>query len=262
MKLSISNIAWGKEQDEAVYRMMREHGFSGLEIAPTRIFEENPYDRLAEAAMWSRQLGEREGFCISSMQSIWFGRGEKLFGSRQEREALFDYTKRAIDFAAAVHCGNLVFGCPKNRAVPEGGSSAPAADFFRELGEYAYERHTVLAMEANPPVYQTNYINTTAQALELVSRVDSKGFMVNLDVGTMLENGETACMLRGKTGYISHVHISEPGLRAVEQRALHEELAAVLRGEGYQGFVSVEMAKQERIETIGQVMAYVRRVFG
>lgn len=262
MKLSISNIAWGKEQDEAVYRMMREHGFSGLEIAPTRIFEDNPYDRLVEAGLWSRQLGEREGLCISSMQSIWFGRGEKLFGSRQEREALLDYTKRAIDFAAAVHCGNLVFGCPRNRVVPEGGSSAPAAGFFRELGEYAYERHTVLAVEANPPIYQTNYINTTAQALELVSEVDSKGFMVNLDVGTMLENGETACLLRGKTRYISHIHISEPGLRAVEQRALHEELAAVLRGEDYQGFVSVEMAKQERTETIGQVMAYVRRVFG
>lgn len=39
MKLSISNIGWDAEQDEAVYRLMGAYGFSGLEIAPTRIFQ-------------------------------------------------------------------------------------------------------------------------------------------------------------------------------------------------------------------------------
>ena len=43
MKLSISNIAWSKEDDDKVYGFMRELGYSGLEIAPTRIFEGQPY---------------------------------------------------------------------------------------------------------------------------------------------------------------------------------------------------------------------------
>lgn len=47
MDLSISNISWSAEQDSQVYELMQKHGFSGLEIAPTRIFPENPYDKQA-----------------------------------------------------------------------------------------------------------------------------------------------------------------------------------------------------------------------
>ena len=32
-------------------------------------------------------------------------------------------------------CGNLVFGCPKNRIMPEGADEAVAVEFFRHLGE-------------------------------------------------------------------------------------------------------------------------------
>ena len=45
MKLSMSNIAWKEEQDAYIYENMRELGFDGLEIAPTRIFQEMPYEK-------------------------------------------------------------------------------------------------------------------------------------------------------------------------------------------------------------------------
>ena len=50
MKLSISNIAWSADQDEKVYGMMQQLGFTGLEIAPTRIFPEKPYEDLTKAS--------------------------------------------------------------------------------------------------------------------------------------------------------------------------------------------------------------------
>ena len=46
MNFSISNIGWTAENDELVYSIMAESSFAGLEIAPTRIFPENPYDDL------------------------------------------------------------------------------------------------------------------------------------------------------------------------------------------------------------------------
>ena len=49
MKLSISNIGWTVEQDSQVYELMKKYGFTGLEIAPTRIFPEAPYEKLNEA---------------------------------------------------------------------------------------------------------------------------------------------------------------------------------------------------------------------
>ena len=42
-QLAISNIAWQKDDDETVYAAMQQAGFTGLELAPTRIFSEAPF---------------------------------------------------------------------------------------------------------------------------------------------------------------------------------------------------------------------------
>ncbi|MDO4962153.1 MAG: sugar phosphate isomerase/epimerase family protein [Eubacteriales bacterium] len=262
MVLSISNIGWSAEQDSAVYSLMKQYGFSGLEIAPTRIFPEAPYDKNDKARNWAEGLKAEHGFVIPSMQSIWFGRQEKIFGSAEERTALLDYTKRAIDFAEVIGCRNLVFGCPRNRNVPDGADEAKAISFFKELGDYAAEHHTVIGMEANPPIYNTNYINDTVAALALIDAVDSAGFKLNLDVGTMIQNEEQVDELKGKVKLINHVHISEPGLKPIERRDLHTKLKDLLETEGYQGFVSIEMGKTEGMGILNAAMLYVKEIFG
>ena len=82
MKLAISNIAWAQEQDARMYQKMKMLGYEGLEIAPTRIFPQNPYDNLEAASQWQQELKKEYGLCVPSMQSIWFGRQEKIFGGR------------------------------------------------------------------------------------------------------------------------------------------------------------------------------------
>ena len=262
MKLSISNIGWTKENDLTVYEMMKKKGYEGLEIAPTRIFPDNPYGRLDEANEWAKELRAENGFVIPSMQSIWYGRSEKLFGTDEERTALADYTKKAIDFAERIGCGNLVFGCPRNRNMPEGADESTAVEFFREMGEYAAEHNTVIGMEANPPIYNTNYVNDTMSALDLIDKVGSKGFKLNLDVGTMIVNKEDVSVLDGREHLINHVHISEPGLRPIEQRFLHKELSELLNNYGYNGFVSIEVGKQEKLTELDKMMSYAEETFG
>ncbi len=262
MNLSISNIAWSEENDKYVYELMKTKGFSGLEIAPTRIFPENPYDRCDEAKQWADELQMKQGFKVSSMQSIWYGRQEKLFGTEAERDTLLEYTKRAIEFAEAVGCGNLVFGCPRNRSIPEGADEQIAIDFFKEIGDYAAAHGTVVSMEANPPIYNTNYINGTPEALELIEKVDSAGFKLNLDVGTMIENNEEVSVLSEKEHLINHVHISEPGLKPIENRLIHKKLCEVLKNTGCEGFVSIEVGKQENLDELEMMMKYVEEIFG
>lgn len=261
MKLSISNIAWTANFDASVYALMKKNGFSAIEIAPTRIFSKSPYDNLDEARCWSEQLMKKHIFSVSSMQSIWFGRQEKLFGTNEERKILFDYTKKAILFAQAVGCKNLVFGCPKNRFLPDGMSEALAVEFFHELGNYAFSHDTVLSIEANPPIYNTNYINNTLDAISLIKTVQSKGFLLNLDVGTMIYNNESVNILKGNVKYINHVHISEPNLVPIKKRELHKELSHLLKGEDYRGFVSIEMSNQENLTVLEEALTYVKEVF-
>ena len=261
MKLSISNIAWDSENDKKVYELMKKYSYEGLEIAPTKIFFENPYEKLEKAEVWKKDLNDKYGFKISSMQSIWYGKKERLFGTDEERKELQNYTEKAIDFAKTIECKNLVFGSPKNRNLEENENPGKAKEFFKSIGEYAFKNNTVIGMEANPTIYNTNYINDTKSALELIKTVDSKGFLLNLDIGTVISNNENIEEILGNVEYINHVHISEPWLKMIEKREIHKKLKSILKNEDYKGFVSVEMAKVERIEEVEKVMEYVREVF-
>ena len=273
MKLAISNIAWTAQEDEAVYALMKTYGYTGLEIAPTRFFENDPYENPERVQNWRAEFGASTGFDIPSMQSIWFGRTEKLFADAQQRRVLLEYTKKAVDFASIIRCANLVFGSPKNRALPDRADRAvwqQGICFFQEIGAYASARQTVVGMEANPAIYNTNYINTTREACALIREVSSDGFRLNLDTGTMLENQEPVEVLEGSAGLIHHVHISEPFLKPVatdrDRRLFHGELAAFLRENNYQGYVSVEMGKTQdedgRISMLDEILAYGKEMFG
>jgi len=262
MKISASNIGWKKEYDQNMYSWMSKQGIEGLEIAPTRIFQQSPYEQLTEAKEWAKEIKGKYNLEVTSMQSIWYGRTENIFASKEQREALVQYTKKAIDFAEIIGCGNLVFGCPRNRSYEAGMDISVADEFFGVLGDYAYEHGTVIAMEANPPIYNTNYCNTTGSAVELVQRVDSKGFKINLDIGTMIENKESVECLFGKTELINHVHISEPGLMAVVKRDIHKEVAELLSKEKYNRYVSMEIKAQDEIDTVKNTLTYIKAVFG
>lgn len=267
MKLSISNIGWEEQNDTEVYNLMKKYGFSGVEIAPTRWVSEQPYDHIDKAAAIAEQLKQQYGFTIPSMQSIWFGRQEKVFASEAERAVLTGYTRKAIDYAAGIGCKNLVFGCPRNRNIEAGWKLTEqqkmeiAVSFFWELGEYAASKGVVLAMEANPPIYNTNYVNTTEQAFDLVKMVASKGFLVNLDLGTMIVNEENVKVLEENLPLVHHIHISEPGLKPIQKRKLHKELAQMLRANGYEGYVSIEVGRQDDMKVLEEMMRYVAEVF-
>lgn len=262
MRLSASNIAWQAEKDESMYALLGELGFEGLEIAPSRLFGPAPYDRAEDAAAWAEDLRARHDLVVSSMQSIWYGRSEEVFGEAEGREALLSYTREAILFAEAVGCGNLVFGCPRNRRVA-GRDSSVAVPFFRELGDFAHEHHTVLALEANPPIYDTDYLNATADALALAREVASPGLLVNLDLGTMVQNGERVADV--DLSLVNHVHVSEPHLavidRSDERLAFHREVARALRSAGYEGFVSLEMGSAAGEEALMASLERVREAF-
>lgn len=266
MKLAASNIGWLDIEDDNMYEYMSSNGFAGLEIAPTRIFSQQPYEHLEEAAAWAGKLKRKYGLTVVSLQSIWYGRQENIFGSDAEWQALLAYSKKAIDFARSVGAGNLVFGCPRNRKIPEDIKDLSSAydiatKFFKELGDYGAAREIIVALEANPPIYNTNFINTTQEAIQLIQDVDSKGFKLNLDLGTMVENQEEISLLVGNVNLISHVHISEPMLVPIRPRENHRRLARLLADEGYDRYISLEMGNRAGLQPVKDSMEYIRGVF-
>lgn len=261
MKLSISNIAWTSDFDKEIYQTLFQNQFKGIEIAPTRIIPENPYKNILTAKKISQELSKKYSLKISSMQSILFGRSEKLFGSEEEYKSLMDYIKQAINFAKGIGCHNLVFGSPKNRIITNDDQYPIAINFFSELGNYAIQNNTILSIEPNPTIYGTNFINTTEQALQLVKDVNNKGFMVNIDLGTIIQNNENIDQIIDNIDLVNHIHISEPNLEIIKNRKLHKDLSRKLKNNNYDKYVSIEMKMQENIEEVKKTIIYIKEVF-
>ena len=261
MNLSISNIAWPPEYDEEVYRYMSNLGLSGLEIAPTRIFPESPYSHLKEAKQFSESIMRDYGLGLSSMQSIWYGMTESIFGVSSERKILLDYTKKAIDFAREMNCPNVVFGCPKNRNIPDHLDKEAclpiAVEFFDSIGDYAVRSNTHFSLEANPPIYGTNFLNTTVDAFEMCRKVNHPGVRVNVDLGTMIYNNETIDILDDSIELVNHVHISEPYLKIIQKRSLHMKLLQKLKKLKYEKYISIEMGSLSDIEEVKNTIDYI-----
>ena len=263
MLLSISNIAWDEENEEKVLQILKDFKYAALEVAPTRIIPSRPYENLQIAQNYIDDVYSKYKLRISSIQSIWFGKSENIFRTREERNVLIEYTKQAILFAQGIGAHNLVFGCPRNRNKEMNSELAleSVMDFFKEVGEYSHTHDTVFSLEANPTIYNTNFINTTAEAFDLVRLIDCPGIKVNLDLGTMIYNNEDLDILKGNVKYINHVHISEPNLEMIKMRSCHTLLKEILLAENYKGYISIEMKNYSNLENIYNVVKYIRDIF-
>lgn len=260
MKYSISNIAWNETDDEVMYEYINLAGFHAIEIAPTRLCKENPYDNIDISLTKAKILKEKYNLDISSMQSIWFGRNENIFHSKVERNILLEYTKKAIDYAVALSCNNLVFGCPRNRIIDNVDQIMIADEFFFKIGELANSTGVVIAFEPNPTIYNTNFINTTKEAASLIKRINSEGLKINMDLGTVIWNNEDLDEILKNIKYINHIHISEPYLEKIEKRELHKKLSKKLFERNYEKYVSIEMKNLNDINIVKESINYINEV--
>ena len=257
MKLAASNIAWNADDDGAVLSYMADHGFSGLEIAPTRVFPDHPYEHLDEAEIYMRKLLLEYGLRICSIQSIWYGKIERIAESQEAKERLIAYTKKAIEFAYTVGCENLVFGCPRNRMIYSEEEKLIVEDLLIQCADFASKYHTVIALEPNPSIYNTNYINTTEEAVTLLKRLNHPNLRLNLDFGTIIANQESLNWIKTDGALIHHVHISEPGLISIQERPEHMRLIELMDVIPYDRYFSLEMVATENLELLKRSMKYL-----
>lgn len=276
MKLAISNLSWESHQDDAMFPFLLDHGIA-LEVAPTRIFrwEESrisgrmisPYERLEEARDWYRIVNTHYNITVASMQSLLYNVEENLFASGTWRRYLTEYLKSAIRFAVQLQCPNLCFGCARNRRIPSAMSDSEAGeiilDFFGTLADYAEENGVCFSIEPLPVSTGTNFITDTQQAFDLARQLGKACFRVNVDTGTIIENGEDihAVFTKENLPLIRHIHLSEPGLAPLRKRDLFTEISGLLHEIGYEHYVSVEMLKFPDVKLIQGALNYFSGLF-
>ncbi len=258
---SISNIAWPADADDEAIKLAAELGFSGIELAPSKVF--GPLDSVSVTALQHyRDKLNSHGLAISALQAILFGVSDSyLFRSQEARARLAQRLSRVAEVAGALGAQACVFGSPSLRDpgdLEADKAMGIAAAFFTDVAPHFAERGTLLAFEANPPLYGCRFVTGTSEAIALVEMVASPGFGLQLDVGTVLENSEELSIVEAAAGIAAHCHASEPGLVPLEPGGHpHKEIGDALARGGYRGWVSVEMRATEDWRTAMQQAAKV-----
>ncbi|MCG6206875.1 sugar phosphate isomerase/epimerase [Rhodopseudomonas sp. HC1] len=255
MKLAVSNIAWAPAERDLAYALLAAHGVRGLEIAPALFFDGaadpfQPRHHEAERALAAARVANLE---LVSMQSLLFNvEGAALFQGADAHDRFCSAMLRAIDLAGRFSIGNLVFGSPRQRNIPDGMSADVAEGIavatFRRLGDAAGRAGTKLGIEFNPSAYGTNFLNDVDSAAAFVARVDHAAVTLILDLGAMHMNDEfdrIDDVVASHAGRISHVHLSEPNLApAPASVAQAAQVISVMTKAGYSGWYSIEMKPQ------------------
>jgi D-psicose/D-tagatose/L-ribulose 3-epimerase len=208
------------------------------------------------------ELARDHGLGISVCAVIGPGRDLLLPG---EAEHGVRYLRSCIDVAQQL--GSPTVAGPFYSAVGRCWRSTPAererdidalARVLRSLGEYAADHGVVLGVETLNR-FETSFLNTTAQALELVDTIDHTAVGLALDVFHLgIEEKRVGDALRAAGRRLVHLQVAEndrgtPGTGSLPwsdiARALHEI--------GYSGRVVIETFS-DRVEAIARAAAIWR----
>lgn len=232
-------------QCEAAARM----GYDALEIAPFTLADD-PFTLDAASAREVRATARTHGLEVCSLH--WLLVQPEGLSLVTHDAALRDRTlgllRRLIDFAAACGARVLVHGSPRQRSPVPGQSVADASARLEaalaELAPHAAAAGVVYCLEPLAP-FETNVVNTVAEAAALVDRISSPAIRTMLDVSAAShsERAPVHEVLRDflASGHVAHVQLNDknrrgPGQGETDQRPVLQ----VLKDTGYEGWVAVE----------------------
>jgi sugar phosphate isomerase/epimerase len=255
---------------ERVCDYVRGLGYTGLEVAPFTLAdsaEQVSAQRRAEL----RRAAESRGVEVLGLHWLLV-KPPGLYITHPDpavRRRTADYFVQLVELCADLGGKVMVIGSPKQRNLLPGVTRAQAlgyaAEVFRPSLDPAARRGVTLAFEPLGPA-ETDFVNTVAEAVDLVKQVGHPAFRLNIDVKAMSsEPRPIADVIRSAKGYVAHVQVNDPNLLGPGMGEVkYEPIIAALREIGYDGWLSVEAFdfKQgaERIATAS--VEYLKRVIG
>ena len=258
MQLGVSTWVWTSPATTEVLETLLPHiAQVGFDVIELPIEEVGQFDvaRVGE-------LARAHGLAVSVCAVIGPGRDLLLPGEAERGVA---YLRSCIDVAQTL--GSPTVAGPFYSAVGRCWRSTPAererdveqvARTLRALGGYAADRGVVLGVETLNR-FETSFLNTTAQALELIGRVDHPAVGVALDLFHLgIEEKNVGDALRAAGPRLVHLQVAEndrgtPGTGSLPWR----EVADALREIQYSGRVVIETFS-DRVEAIARAAAIWR----
>ena len=258
MKIGVSTWVWTSPATTEVLETLLPHiAAIGFDVIELPIEEVGQFDvsRVGE-------LARAHGLEVSVCAVIGPGRDLLLPG---EAERGIAYLRSCIEVAQTL--GSPTVAGPFYSAVGRCWRSSTAererdvdhvARTLRSLGDYAADHGVVLGVETLNR-FETSFLNTTAQALELIGRIDHPAVGVALDLFHLgIEEKHVADALRAAGPRLVHLQVAEndrgtPGTGSLPWN----DVAKALHEIEYRGRVVIETFS-DRVEAIARAAAIWR----
>ena len=258
MRLGISTWVWTSPATTSVLEALLPHIASlGFDVIELPIEEVGQFDvaRIGE-------LARAHGLEVSVCAVIGPGRDLLLPGEAERGVA---YLRSCIEVAQQLGSSTVagpfysaVGRCWRSSAAEREGDLEQVASTLRSLGEYAADHGVVLGVETLNR-FETSFLNTTAQALELIGRIDHPAVGVALDLFHLgIEEKHVGDALRAAGPRLVHLQVAEndrgtPGTGSLPW----DDVAKALEEIGYRGRVVIETFS-DRVEAIARAAAIWR----
>lgn len=263
MKLAISNIAWEQHDDPAILKLLQDNGVTGIEVAPTKLWQDWKGASHKEAKEYRKTMQE-QGFELPAMQAILFGKPELQLFDKTSHTAFLEHIKLVADLANGFGSKVMVFGAPKNRKrgqIPYSKAMEVAAEFFYKAGEICMQHECCIGLEHNPVEYGCDFATNVMDAKELVEKVNHQGFKLHVDsAGLHMCGGDISNMIKN-AGEFVHYHISEPMLEPIFDGVVDQKAGIdTLKKINYEEWVSIEMKEPTSIELLEKSLNSVKEI--
>lgn len=247
MKYAICNETFGDWEHARVCGRVAELGYTGLEVAPFTLAPCITDVSAARRAELRRQaeaqgvhilglhwlLAKTEGFHLTSPDEV-------------VRARTGDYLGELARAAAELGGDILVLGSPAQRKVPHGATRRQAADFAADTISRCLpvlaKTGVTLCLEPLTPA-ETDFLNTAAEAVELIHTLGHPNVRLHLDVKAMAAEAMKAPdVIRANATHTAHFHANDPNLRGPGFGPTDfVPIFRALADSGYNGWVSVEV---------------------
>ena len=254
--LSVSNIAWAPDEEEAAAALLTRHGVTLVDLAPGRYFAD-PAAASDGAIAAVRGWWAERGLGIAGLQSLLFGtQGLNLFDDGHGE--MFDRLAAVCRIGAGLGAAALTFGSPRQRdasGLDPAAARDLAAAFFRRLGDIAAREGVAVCLEPNAAVYGCNFMVTNPKTAAIVRAVDHPAIRMQLDIGNLALNGEApAATIAAVAPLIGHIHVSEPMLAPLGTGASPHAAASAAIARHLPGRVmTIEMVRAAEEPALGAV---------
>lgn len=247
MRYAICNETFAGWDHARVCRFSADLGYTGLEVAPFTLAPRIT-DVTAERRRELRNQAEGCGLQIIGLHWLLAKTEGLQLTSPEEavRRQTADYLVELGRCCRDLGGDLMVFGSPAQRRVPAGATKSKAAEYaadtFKKALPAIADCGVKICLEPLAPP-DADFLNTCAEAVDLLQRVDQPNFVLHLDVRAMsAEETPIPELIRRHIGQTGHFHANDPNQRGPGFGTVDfVPIFRALRQHKYAGWVSVEV---------------------